>query len=143
MKHRMAFYLLAISSISIVLGLTGCLGISGVSGKAGTDVRTLAVEHTSCESCHTYSEETGRAALLENASPDELCTSCHPERKAPGEHRVGMSMGRGDRDRMNTTLPLPDGKVACISCHEPHGLSGNEKLLRQTPKILCASCHLK
>ncbi len=140
MKHRMAF----LAIISVVLGLAGCLGVSttvGIDVQTVTDVQTLAVEHTSCKSCHVYLEETGRAALLENASPDELCASCHPGRKAPGEHRVGMLMDQGDR--MNTTLPLPEGKVSCISCHEPHGLSGNEKLLRQTPEMLCASCHMK
>ena len=138
MKYRLAFYLLAI--ISVVLGITGCLGVSGRAGSAGTDVQTLAVEHSSCKSCHTFLEEDGRAVLLENVSPDELCASCHPDRKAPGEHRVGMLM---DRARMNTTLPLVDGKVSCISCHEPHGLSGLGKLLRQAPERLCASCHLK
>ena len=146
MRYRLVFYLLAISTISVVLGITGCLGVSGIpeiSDTAGTDVQTLAVEHALCKSCHTFSEEDGRAALLDNTSPDELCASCHPGRKAPGEHRVGMPMGRGDRDRMNTTLPLVDGFVACISCHEPHGLSGLRKLLRQAPERLCASCHLK
>ncbi|KKL53757.1 hypothetical protein LCGC14_2272260 [marine sediment metagenome] len=143
MRYRLVFFLLAISTISVVLGITGCLGVSGTAGtdvQPLADVQTLTVEHASCKSCHTYSEETGRAALLENASPDELCASCHPGRKAPGEHRVGMLM---DRARMNTILPLVDGFVACISCHEPHGLSGLRKLLRQAPERLCASCHLK
>ena len=146
MRYRLVFYLLAISTISVVLGITGCIGVSGTAGtdvQPLADVQTLAVEHASCKSCHTFSEEDGRAALLDNTSPDELCASCHPERKAPGEHRVGMSMDRGDRDRMNTILPLVDGFVACISCHEPHGLSGLRKLLRQAPERLCASCHLK
>jgi predicted CXXCH cytochrome family protein len=95
---------------------------------------TVPPAHRECGSCHVY--EGGKALL---SMPEaELCASCHMERIKEGEHRVGVKPRKE-----NVGLPLLEGKVACISCHEPHGLSGQPSLLRTGPEALCQHCHDK
>lgn len=40
---------------------------------------------------------------------------------------------------------LPEGRVECVSCHDPHNLSGVDKLLVMSNRrsALCLACHLK
>lgn len=90
--------------------------------------------HMECGSCHAYKGE--KSSL--NMPVSELCASCHLERIRQGEHRVGVAPVKKGID-----LPLTGGKVSCISCHEPHGLSGLPSLLRTSPETLCQHCHDK
>ncbi len=119
-----------------VLAVMAALLLSASPGFASTGGQSPQQVHGECAACHLFSQETGRAGL--NATPDELCTGCHLERLAAGEHRVGVAVSVGA-----STLPLVDGLVACITCHEPHGLSGNAALLRTEPADLCNRCHSK
>jgi len=43
------------------------------------------------------------------------------------------------------TVALPDGKVECISCHDPHDMSGLKYMLVDTNarSKLCLTCHRK
>lgn len=74
-----------------------------------------------CESCHN---PHGSAAekLLKRASVNELCYSCHQEKRGPflWEH----SPVRED----------------CLTCHKQHG-SNNPSLLQARVTQLCQSCH--
>ncbi|MDM8008771.1 MAG: cytochrome c3 family protein [Phycisphaerae bacterium] len=42
-------------------------------------------------------------------------------------------------------IPLPDGRVECISCHDPHNQSGVDKMLVMSNRrsALCLACHVK
>ncbi|MGQ9650213.1 MAG: cytochrome c3 family protein [Phycisphaerae bacterium] len=42
-------------------------------------------------------------------------------------------------------IVLPDGRVECISCHDPHNRSGVDKMLVMSNRgsALCLSCHIK
>lgn len=89
-----------------------------------------------CTLCHSWSEATGAIEL--HAPVPELCIMCHAERaKKEGEHAMGLVP-----KITPVNLPLDaQGKINCLTCHEPHGLPGNAALLRM-PDI-CASCHRK
>ncbi len=88
-----------------------------------------------CKTCH--GNHIMEKQVLLNKPVAELCLDCHPDRKAPNEHKVDVepSMDVGD-------LPLKEGKITCITCHDPHknpyGL-----LLRVPAKDLCLVCHKK
>jgi predicted CXXCH cytochrome family protein len=43
------------------------------------------------------------------------------------------------------SVRLPDGRVECVSCHDPHNRSGTTKMLVRSNKRsrLCLSCHIK
>ncbi len=67
-----------------------------------------------------------------------------------GNHPVGVRYNPADpalvREpglREGEQIPLPDGRVQCVSCHDPHGTSGHEDLLRVSNRRsgLCLSCH--
>lgn len=114
------------------------------SGKPG--------EHDACSTCH---------APHANASPDSrgnaLCQRCHAAPQSHSEdaaHAWGHPLGavpEGSGD-----LPLRQGHVACITCHDPHrwsvggetdagqpGTPGTSFLRRmdQAEEGLCLSCH--
>ncbi|MBN2563192.1 MAG: cytochrome c3 family protein [Phycisphaerae bacterium] len=42
-------------------------------------------------------------------------------------------------------IRLPDGRLECVSCHDPHNTSGTKKMLVMPNKRsrLCLSCHVK
>jgi predicted CXXCH cytochrome family protein len=40
---------------------------------------------------------------------------------------------------------LPDGRIECVSCHDPHNTAGIDKLLVMSNRrsALCLTCHIK
>jgi DmsE family decaheme c-type cytochrome len=56
-----------------------------------------------------------------------VCTTCHQSQRTdlskPSHH------------------PLLEGKMACTSCHTPHGSSAPAQLVRNTITETCTSCH--
>jgi predicted CXXCH cytochrome family protein len=90
-----------------------------------------------CSICHTLNKQGTMVRL--KLPPTELCIDCHRDRVAPAEHPVDVEATMKVRH-----LPLDDrGRVTCITCHEPHGLTGQPRMLRARPSELCAFCHDK
>ena len=86
-----------------------------------------------CDICHVSHKMKDTALLKKPIS--ELCLECHPDSKAPSEHVVdvvpSMKVER---------LPLTDGKMTCITCHDSHK-NTYENMIRIDSKNLCQSCH--
>ena len=93
---------------------------------------SFAVEKP-CEFCHVGHRGSG---VLLNNDIDALCSGCHMERLAAGEHKTGMSPSMAVID-----LPLYSGKVACATCHDPHAKTVG--MLRKPASELCLYCHVK
>jgi DmsE family decaheme c-type cytochrome len=74
------------------------------------DARSLA-----CITCHSIHTPKSDTAHLKATNEIELCGTCHKVQAAKINRAVHM--------------PLPEGKMQCSSCHEPHG-STNVRLLR-------------
>jgi predicted CXXCH cytochrome family protein len=90
-----------------------------------------------CKTCHKLGRNGTSVELKLPIS--RLCLDCHPDRKAPVEHVVDIKPTLSVR-----ILPLDrKGMMTCITCHEPHGMTGNMKMLRATPSEICAYCHDK
>ena len=86
-----------------------------------------------CTLCHLDAGAQKAGGLKKNLSA--LCLDCHPDRRAPAEHKVDMVPSMKVQG-----LPLTDGKMTCTTCHDPHrNLHG--KLLRMNPRDLCIVCH--
>lgn len=89
-----------------------------------------------CSLCHALNKEGTMATL--KLPVNDLCLSCHPERGGPTEHPVGVTP-----QIPVPPLPLYGGEVTCVTCHEPHGLTGLRYMLRAEPGRLCTYCHQK
>jgi DmsE family decaheme c-type cytochrome len=76
----------------------------------------------SCASCHNP-HDGAAPKMLKNDSVNELCYSCHTEKRGPFlfEH-----------------APVRED---CVSCHEPHGTNHSRLLIQKLP-TLCWNCHL-
>ena len=61
-------------------------------------------------------------ASLRNDSLNDLCTSCHADKRGPWIHEH------------------PPVEESCAICHTPHG-SSHRALLAQKPPVLCGDCH--
>jgi len=86
-----------------------------------------------CTTCHVSHGSGGMLVLKEPVA--QLCIGCHPDRKGSAEHKVDVAPSM-----TVPGLPLIEGKVTCITCHDPHSNS-NGKMLRIGPEKLCLACH--
>jgi DmsE family decaheme c-type cytochrome len=75
-----------------------------------------------CSSCHNPHEGV-RAKMVKADSTNELCYTCHTEKRGPFlfEHAAV--------------------REDCVSCHEPHGSNHGRMLVQKAPN-LCWNCHL-
>jgi predicted CXXCH cytochrome family protein len=71
---------------------------------------------------------------------------------ATRDHPIGVEYpahAKGYRSRSEVAgagkIVLPEGRIECISCHDPHNQSGVEKMLVQSNRrsALCLACHVK
>jgi DmsE family decaheme c-type cytochrome len=87
------------------------------------DARELTC--TTCHSVHAFKSETGQ---LKSQTQFGVCAQCHRDKIAKVDRSGHM--------------PVREGKMACSTCHNPHG-STNTRLLRIGDSIgeTCTSCH--
>jgi len=108
---------------------------------------------------------------IQTRSPDEIpdsislfCLACHSDGGSMkdlfewqdllgisllDDHPIGVLYERETRGRsgyaisrgLPRDIPLREGKISCISCHEPHSRREGS-MLRTSEEILCRSCHL-
>jgi len=123
-------------------------------GSAAKDKKPKAGSGTlSCLRCHdgTVAKETiagvSKARYVNSRNPG-IFGAIHGGTDHPvgvqyplvnkGFHPVTSVMAKG-------TVVLPDGRVECISCHDPHNTSGAPHFLVSTNvrSALCLTCHRK
>jgi len=90
--------------------------------------------HDSCSYCHINAAPVAGNAELLSQLP-ELCVNCHPDRIGSAEHVIGVQ----PTSSMTAPLPLLNGRLTCITCHDPH--SNSPTLLRMDKALLCRACH--
>jgi len=78
-----------------------------------------------CVSCHQI--HTTNDKVRDKRTQPEVCFTCHKEQRAlsnkPSHH------------------PIPEGKMACSDCHNPHGTLGQKLLVKDTVTDTCFQCH--
>ncbi len=119
--------------VLIALILAGCATKLSPASLAQENIPAIKKD---CTVCHTSHDIAGKTAALKKPL-QELCIDCHADRAAPNEHKVGVAPQAAVK-----TLPLKDGKITCITCHDPHK-GTYRKMLRVPPKDLCITCHNK
>jgi len=111
-----------------------------------------------CVSCHAEASPGATSEVIPWAAgtANDTCRSCHDS--APHEvdidaHRRGATAPDVPRDlaRVPPGFPLPDGQLACLTCHDEPACSGggqdpaNPRFFRGGPYAslgdLCENCH--
>lgn len=80
-----------------------------------------------CVSCHGVMDELSDKGLLAKDDEPAVCYSCH-------------AIVRGQMQK-SSHHPVREGKMACSSCHNPHGSAGKGMLKGATVNEVCFSCH--
>lgn len=80
-----------------------------------------------CSDCHNPMAQLSPSGLLSRESINETCFGCHQQQRAEFNRRSHM--------------PLPEGKMSCSDCHNPHG--GITDPLLKTVRLndTCFECH--
>lgn len=86
-----------------------------------------AAANMECGSCHKiHSQED---PVRDRATQPDVCFSCHKEQRAqvmrPNHH------------------PIPERKVVCVDCHNPHGSAGPKLMQRDSVVATCYTCHME
>jgi DmsE family decaheme c-type cytochrome len=86
-----------------------------------------ASRDTTCTACHQV--HTAHDKVRDKQQQTEVCFTCHKDKRAeinkPSRH------------------PIPEGKVACSDCHNPHGSAGPKNLVRDNVNDTCYACHME
>jgi DmsE family decaheme c-type cytochrome len=88
---------------------------------------THATNQLSCSDCHNPMAKISATGLLKKPTINETCYTCHKQQRAEFAKRSHM--------------PLPEGKVSCVDCHNPHGSNSRALIKADSVNELCYTCH--
>ena len=80
-----------------------------------------------CSDCHNPMANFSSHGLTARQSVNETCFACHKEQRAQFTRRSHM--------------PLLEGKLSCVDCHNPHGSATAPLLKADSVNEVCYSCH--
>lgn len=84
-----------------------------------------AANDVGCADCH--SSHVAKDPVLVKAQQTEVCGTCHKVQK--------------NAQHMPSRHPLDEGKMACTSCHQPHGTGTPAQLVKASVTETCTTCH--
>jgi len=80
-----------------------------------------------CSDCHNPMARFSASGSLKKASITETCQTCHQQQRAEFARRSHM--------------PVPEGKMSCEDCHNPHGSTTKPLLKADSVNEVCYPCH--
>jgi DmsE family decaheme c-type cytochrome len=80
-----------------------------------------------CSDCHNPMARFSARGLLKKPSISETCQTCHAQQRSEFARRSHM--------------PLPEGKMSCEDCHNPHGSPTRPLLKADSVNEVCYACH--
>ena len=80
-----------------------------------------------CSDCHNPMANFSARGLTARESVNQTCFSCHKEQRAQFSRRSHM--------------PLLEGKLSCVDCHNPHGSATAPLLKADSVNEVCYGCH--
>ena len=81
----------------------------------------------SCSDCHNPMAKFSTEGLTARQSVSETCATCHKDIRQQFNRRSHM--------------PLPEGQISCVDCHNPHGTRNASLLKTDTVNETCYQCH--
>lgn len=108
----------------------------GCHEETGTQKHWQGSEHESmgvgCTNCHSVHQN--HPQMLKTAWEPDTCFSCHQEQRA-------AFMKRSSHPLRDITHADDTGKMACSSCHNPHGSVSEKLIAANSTNDLCYACH--
>ena len=99
----------------------------GDAARSHWEGSTHQTRDVACTSCHQI--HPGHDKVRDKRTQPEVCFPCHKEQRAqidrPSHH------------------PIPEGKMACSDCHNPHGSTGRALMKRDSVNDVCYTCHME
>ncbi|MBB6186029.1 DmsE family decaheme c-type cytochrome [Rhodanobacter sp. MP7CTX1] len=80
-----------------------------------------------CTDCHNPMARLSAEGVLANESINQVCATCHQDIRAQFNRRSHM--------------PLPEGQISCVDCHNPHGSITKPLLKTDSVNETCQTCH--
>ena len=107
-----------------------CLTCHNRGSHAAWETSTHDQRGLNCTTCHSVHSPKSPARQLVKATETEVCATCHRLQVAKTERAVAH-------------MPVREGKMACSSCHNPHGSISNVKALKTGSSVneFCETCH--
>jgi len=84
-----------------------------------------ATAGVSCPDCHKLHQGAEQKPTGKQIA--ETCFGCHPEVQAETAYF--------------SRHPIREGKMTCVSCHQPHGSANDRLLVATDTEALCFKCH--
>jgi DmsE family decaheme c-type cytochrome len=104
-----------------------CLACHTTGGRIHWRGSMHETQELSCSDCHNPMSRTSATGLLRKSTVNETCFTCHAEQRL--------------EFRKHSHMPLLEGKLSCVDCHQPHGSITRPLLKADTVNLLCTSCH--
>lgn len=110
------------------------------------------VQNEACLSCHKNDAKRSHWEGSTHQSRDVACASCHEVHNAHDKVRdkrdqpgVCFTCHKEQRAQINKPShhPIPEGKMTCTDCHNPHGSVGPKLMKRDSVNDTCYACHME
>jgi DmsE family decaheme c-type cytochrome len=118
----------------------------------GAHVSPAAQRNESCLGCHQKDAKRSHWEGSQHANADVACSSCHQVHAAHDKVRdkrtqpeVCYTCHKEQRTQVNKPShhPIPEGKMSCSDCHNPHGSVGPKLMKRDSTNETCYTCHME
>lgn len=92
-----------------------------------TDCHTIHKEPQPIPGLSRFQERPLETVLLKKQTAIEVCLRCHPQRRA--------------QLLRSSHMPLREGVLTCVDCHNPHGTATPALLVENSINETCYKCH--
>lgn len=104
-----------------------CLGCHEKGDRTLWHGSTHEMRGLMCTNCHTVMKDVSRKYQLKTVAQPDTCFQCHKD--------IRSKFARSSH------MPLPEGKMECTNCHNPHGSYTESLLKKATVNDVCFQCH--
>ncbi|HVP30351.1 MAG TPA: DmsE family decaheme c-type cytochrome [Myxococcota bacterium] len=111
-----------------------CLACHSAGARTHWDGSTHQMRDVACTSCHAVMRAVSPHGLLTRPSESQTCAQCHLLESSKTMRYGHMPLRAG-------SLPERDGKMSCLSCHNPHGTVSESLLAAHSINEGCYTCH--
>jgi DmsE family decaheme c-type cytochrome len=104
-----------------------CLSCHNGGERLHWQASSHSLNKVACSDCHNPMARLSETGLLSRASANQVCEGCHTQQR--------------NEFRRRSHMPLPEGKMTCNDCHNPHGSATKPMLRGASINEVCFTCH--